>query len=520
MAQIADAVTAAYVRGKPADSAPPPALAAGPLAWMRANLFSSVPNTILTVIVTFVLVRYALIPVVEFMFIDAVWTGNDREACLPKDGREVGACWPFIWARLGYFTYGQYPFDLRWRVDLVFLLEALGIVWLLATRLPYKGLAALFFFVVFPLLAFGLLTGSSPFSFYRILPSWVLGLVVAAMLAACIVAAVRATPRPPLFYPILIVGVVVALAFLEAALAPLGTPTLLGNLLLDLQLVLFRVVAAVMPLRLFLFGAAIGLAALFFLATTAERYATLLPLIGLLLFVPFVQSLDLGWLTLRMPHVPTYLWGGVMVTMVISTIGIVVSLPFGTVLALGRRSKLPFLRFVCVLFIEIVRGVPLITMLFMANRMLPLFLSEGMQPDSLMRVIVGVALFASAYMAEVVRGGLQAIPRGQYEGAMSLGLNYPMMMIFVVLPQALKLVIPGIVNSFIGLFKDTTLVTIVGIFDFLTTIQVSINSPDWAAPSTAFTGYAFAAIFYFVCCYGMSRYSLAVERRLAAGQHR
>jgi general L-amino acid transport system permease protein len=206
--------------------------------------------------------------------------------------------------------------------------------------------------------------------------------------------------------------------------------------------------------------------------------------------------------------------------MVISTIGIVVSLPFGTVLALGRRSKLPFLRFVCVLFIEVVRGVPLITMLFMANRMLPLFLSEGMQPDSLMRVIVGVALFASAYMAEVVRGGLQAIPRGQYEGAMSLGLNYPMMMIFIILPQALKLVIPGIVNSFIGLFKDTTLVTIVGIFDFLTTIQVSINSPDWAAPSTAFTGYAFAAIFYFVCCYGMSRYSLAVERRLAAGQHR
>jgi general L-amino acid transport system permease protein len=152
--------------------------------------------------------------------------------------------------------------------------------------------------------------------------------------------------------------------------------------------------------------------------------------------------------------------------------------------------------------------------------MLPLFLPEGMSIDRLMRPLVGVAIFAAAYMAEVVRGGLQAIPKGQYEGAMSLGLKYPHMMVFIVLPQALKIVIPGIVNTFIGLFKDTTLVTIVGIFDFIKTIETSRIDPAWAAPTINFTGYAFAALFYFVFCFGMSRYSLMVERRLATGHTR
>jgi general L-amino acid transport system permease protein len=173
-----------------------------------------------------------------------------------------------------------------------------------------------------------------------------------------------------------------------------------------------------------------------------------------------------------------------------------------------------------VIFIEFVRGVPLITVLFMANTMLPLFLSEGVTIDRLMRPLVGVALFASAYMAEVVRGGLQAMPKGQYEGAMALGLSYPKMMYFIILPQALRIVIPGIVNTFIGLFKDTTLVAIVGIFDLIRTIEASRVDPNWATPTTSLTGYAFAAVFYFLCCWGMSRYSLGVERRLAAGQKR
>jgi general L-amino acid transport system permease protein len=152
--------------------------------------------------------------------------------------------------------------------------------------------------------------------------------------------------------------------------------------------------------------------------------------------------------------------------------------------------------------------------------MLPLFLPGDVTVDRLLRPLVGVALFAAAYMAEVVRGGLQAIPKGQYEGAQSLGLNYPQMMFFIVLPQALRIVIPGIVNTFIGLFKDTSLVSIIGIFDLIKAIEASRVDPAWAAPTVSSTGYLFAALFYFVFCFGMSRYSIAVERRLAAGQRR
>ncbi|WP_407524524.1 amino acid ABC transporter permease [Methylobacterium oryzisoli] len=223
---------------------------------------------------------------------------------------------------------------------------------------------------------------------------------------------------------------------------------------------------------------------------------------------------------LGLSKVPTSLWGGMLVTLVVSLVGIVASLPLGILLALGRRSELPLVRLVCVIFIEFWRGVPLITVLFMANVMLPLFLPGDVTVDRLMRPLVGIALFSAAYMAEIVRGGLQAIPRGQTEGAASLGLGYWQSMRLIVLPQALRIVIPGIVNSFIALFKDTTLVSIVGIFDFIRTIESARVDPNWAAPTVVTTGYAFAALFYFVFCFGMSRYALYVERRLAAGQRR
>jgi general L-amino acid transport system permease protein len=156
----------------------------------------------------------------------------------------------------------------------------------------------------------------------------------------------------------------------------------------------------------------------------------------------------------------------------------------------------------------------------MASVMLPLFVPEQYEPDKLIRALVGIALFASAYMAEVVRAGLQAIPKGQYEGAMAVGLRYPQMMGLIVLPQALRVTIPNIVNTYIGLFKDTTLVYIVGIFDFLHTIEVARIDPKWATPTTSTTGYAVAAIFYLIFCYGMSRYARAMEARLAAGRER
>jgi general L-amino acid transport system permease protein len=374
-----------FVSREKLEALPPPNLARGPLAWVRENLFSSLLNTILTFVALAIL--YVSVPrLMKFLFINAVWTGSDRAACREETvGHPVGACWAFVWDKLNYFTYGSYPASERWRVDVFFVLLAIGVVWLLWLRAPRRGLGALYFFVVFPLVSFLLLTGSS--------------------------------------------------------------------------------------------------------------------LIGL-------------------EEVPTSLWGGILVTLLVATVGIVFSLPFGILLALGRRSKLPAVRMASVVFIEFVRGVPFITVLIMANTMLPFFLPAGITVDRLLRPLIGTALFASAYMAEVVRGGLQAIPKGQYEGAQSLGLSYPKMMGFIILPQALRIVIPGIVNTFIGLFKDTSLVAIVGIFDLIKTVEASRVDPTWAAPTVSHTGYAFAALFYFVFCWSMSRYSIGVERRLASGQNR
>jgi general L-amino acid transport system permease protein len=374
-----------FVRTEKTEALPPPILTRGPIAWLRQNLFSSIPNAILTLLVLY-LIYLVVPPLVKFALIDAVWTGPDRRVCREDmAGHPVGACWAFVWDRLNYFVYGSYPAHLRWRVNAFFVLLAVGVVWMLWLGAPRRGLGALYFFVVFPLVSFFLLSGAS-------------------------------------------------------------------------------------------------------------------------------------WLGLE--PVPTSFWGGILLTMIVSVVGIVFSLPLGILLALGRRSRLPLIRLASVIFIEVVRGVPLITVLIMANTMLPLFLPTGVTVDRLLRPLIGVSLFAAAYMAEVVRGGLQAMPKGQYEGAMSLGLGYWRMMGLIILPQALRIVIPGIVNTFIGLFKDTTLVSIVGLLDLVRTIEASRVDPVWAAPTVDYTGYAFAGLFYWVFCFGMSRYSLAIERRLATGRKR
>jgi general L-amino acid transport system permease protein len=231
---------------------------------------------------------------------------------------------------------------------------------------------------------------------------------------------------------------------------------------------------------------------------------------------PAVAALLLLGGVFGLPEVETRLWGGLLVTLVISYVGIVGSLPLGILLALGRRSDLPVVRSASVVFIEFWRGVPLITVLFFATYMLPLFLPGNWKIDGLLRVLIGVILFSAAYLAEVVRAGLQAIPRGQLEGAMALGLGYWRMMGLVVLPQALRLVIPGLVNSFIALFKDTTLVLIVAIFDLLGQLRAAFADPNWATPVTLFTGFAFAGMIYFVVSFAMSRYAMFTEQRLSA----
>ena len=278
----------AFVRLTPLAPLPPPLAASGAIGWLRRNLFSSALNIALTIICALLIV-WIVPPLVKFLVIDAVWDGTSRVDCLPRpDHPEVGACWAFVIDRINFFTYGFYPIDERWRVNVFFALLAFGVAWMAWLDAPRRDLGVIYFFVVIPVASLILLLG------------W--------------------------------------------------------------------------------------------------------PLIGL-------------------SKVPTTSWGGVLVTVVVSAIGIVFSLPIGIVLALGRRSKMPAVRLFSVIFIEFVRGVPLITVLFMASVMLPLFVPDTWSPDKLLRALVGVSLFASAYMAEVVRAGLQAIPKGQFEGAMAVGLS-------------------------------------------------------------------------------------------------
>jgi general L-amino acid transport system permease protein len=374
-----------FVRGAMLDSKPPPPAMRGAVGWLRQNLLSSPSNIALTIFIA-LLLAWIIPDLLRFLIFDAVWTGADRDACLEGvQHRTIGACWPFVWERWPYFVYGSYPGPERWRVDLFFVMLAIGVVWLLWLHAPRRDLGAIYFFIVLPISAFILLT---------------------------------------------------------------------------------------------------------------------------------------GWRAIGLEPVDTVLWGGILVTIVVAWVGIVVSLPIGILLALGRRSHMPAVRLFSVTFIEFVRGVPLVTVLFMASVMLPLFVPEQYSPDKLLRALVGIALFASAYMAEVVRAGLQAIPKGQFEGAMAVGLPYSKMMRLIILPQALKITIPNIVNTYIGLFKDTTLVFIVGIFDFLHTVDVSRIDPKWATPVTSTTGYAVAAIFYLIFCYAMSRYARATEARLALSDRR
>lgn len=378
------AVQPSYVTRALTEAEPPPAARAGGAVAIGSRLLNRPFNAALTAVAA-VLVVLVLWPLARFLFVDAIWHGASRVDCLSETvGHAVGACWPFIKAKFPQLMYGFYPEGERWRVNVTYAMGVILLVPLLIPRIPYKGMNAILFLGVFPILAFCLLVGN-------------------------------------------------------------------------------------------VFG---------------------------------------------LPHVETRSWGGLLITLVISFTGIILSLPLGILLALGRRSGLPFIRTLSILFIELWRGVPLITVLFFATYMLPFFLPEEWRIDPLLRVLIGVVLFAGAYMAEVVRGGLQAIPRGQFEAAMALGLGYWRMMALVVLPQALRVVIPGIVNSFIALFKDTSLVLIVAIFDLLGQLRAAFADPTWATPATLFTGFAFAGAIYFLISFGMSRYALFMERRLSSGQAR
>lgn len=229
---------------------------------------------------------------------------------------------------------------------------------------------------------------------------------------------------------------------------------------------------------------------------------------------PFI-AVWLIWGGLGLEPVESASIGGFLLTMILGVTGITASFPIGILLALGRQSDLLFIKVICVGFIEFIRGVPLITLLFVASTLLNYFLPPGTSFDLILRVIIMVTLFSSAYMAEVIRGGLAALPKGQYEAADALGLNYWQSMRLIILPQALKISIPGIVNNFIGLFKDSTLVSVIGLFDPLGVIQPIRSNAAWNG--IFIEPYAIVAVFFFIFCFGMSRYSMYLERKLKAG---
>ncbi len=436
---------------------PAPATTVGVVGWLRENLFSSLLNTILTIL-SLILLYFTVPPIIEWAFLDAFWTSFDydgngeigRNDCrvevLDADGKAInavrGACWMFVAERWEQLLFGDFFKDgSLLRPTLAFIGLFIAVAPMLFDQVPGRNVLLLFA-VVYPLLAIWLLSGTGIGIYYELV---YLGLIVSIL---------------PFLFPH-------------------------------------------MPMR-----------------EPLTKFARIYPLLAVVLIAAsfFVSADGLTLVPGILTSVDTHLWGGLLLTMVIGVVGIVLSLPIGVVLALGRRSHMPAVKLLCVIFIEFIRGVPLITLLFMASNMLPLFFPEGYDFDKLVRALIVVVMFSAAYMAEVIRGGLQAIPKGQYEAADALGLSYWKSMYLIILPQALKIVIPGIVNSFIGLFKDTTLVLIIGLFDILNTAKLALTDAKWIG--SVKEAYAFVALVYFIFCFAMSRYSIWLEGKLETGHKR
>jgi general L-amino acid transport system permease protein len=497
------APTGAWVRTEDARTLPPPPNTTGFTGWLLQNLFNTPLNAVLSILGTAFIVWIAW-GVIDWALVRGVFAGESRDACVAVP--DSGACWPYVWAKFHQFVYGFYPFDQRWRVNICLVIGAAALVTMAIPSLPYKKWNALFLLAVYPLLTFILLTGGN-LSLSLSTTLGIIGLLLFSALALPVVAfgVEEGIRRNRLALGLAGIALVI---FLSSFFISMPEVNVFGN---------FVSVAALVIVSLLAVAAFLSIAHEASSRDISAR-AALIGWIGACCAV--VAVLVLVTADFGLVPVETQQWGGLLVTLVVAVTGIVASLPLGILLALGRRSKMPVVRLFSVIFIEVWRGVPLITVLFMSSIMLPLFMPEGVNFDKLLRALVGTALFTAAYMAENVRGGLQAIPRGQYEAAQALGLSYWKMMNLIVLPQALKIVIPGIVNSCISLFKDTTLVLIIGLFDLLGIVNASFNDPNWVSPQTPLTGYFVAALMFWVFCFGMSRYSMFMERRLQTGHKR
>ncbi len=364
------------------------------------------------------------------------------------DKNPNGACWAGVFAWFEGFIYGRYPLDERWRINFGVIVLVLWMVPLWLPRVQGKIGIAASVVAFYPFFAGYLFMGGDKSLFLQV------------MVSIAIVS---------------FIGVIVH--------AVIGVTS--GGSLARTLLRLTGVSGA------------------------GDKLQRNLLIIAALAAVAIAFMAQAQW---EVPTVSWVRWGGLFLTLVISGIGITTALPAGIVLALGRRSQLPVIRVLCTTFIEVFRSVPLITILFMATTMFPLFLPEGFTLNKLVQVIVAVCLFAACYMAEIVRGGLQAIPKGQYEAAHAMGLGYWRMMGFIIMPQALKFMIPNIVGNLIGLLKDTTLVTIIGLFDILNMIQAASQDVPWRGlhKEPMFVG----ALIFFIICFSMSKYSQHLERKL------
>jgi general L-amino acid transport system permease protein len=503
---MSDTTPTVFVRKDLVPERPAPVKTTGFVGFLRTRLFNS-PTNILITIVSALLLWFIVVPAIRFVLFDAVWTGSDRTACLPKKPDEViGACWPFIQAKFSQFIYGFYPEPERWRVNIVFILGAILLLPLLIPRLPAKSINASLFFLAFPVVAFFLLLGGG---LSGLGVSWTAGLLsgfndsIGDGGRKLVASGETTAVIGPLLW---VLGKLIVLL-----------STMVSWLLLPLTWLRDQIQAFGRPVWADFVATAIIVSGLLFWLGGGTRagwrpLANCLAIFAGLGIVIAVMGLDRG----GFPVVDTRLWGGLLVTLVVAVTGIVTSMPVGIALALGRRSTIPLIRIFSIAFIEFWRGVPLITVLFFATYMLPLFVPTGFTIDGLMRALIGIALFTGAYQAENIRGGLAAIPRGQGEAANALGLSWAKTTALIVMPQALRHVIPGLVNSFISLFKDTSLVSIVALFDLLGQLRASFSDPVWSTPTTLFTGFAFTGLIYFIFCFGMSRYSLFVENRLNA----
>jgi general L-amino acid transport system permease protein len=435
---------------KPERAAPPSTV--GVIGWMRENLFSSVSNTLMTIVGAYIIYTFTA-AVLNWAVFNAVWEADSRRECLDLVGRS-GACWPGVAQWFDNLIYGLYPKDQVWRINLGFLALILWVAPLWFRNVQSKVAIGITAVMLYPFLASYFFLGGEKGLVWTLLIS--AGLTGFIWVWLTVISEVQFGKS----FVKVMGGILGATGKSEEEQLKYGRLSLIGVFAISVLL---------------------------------------------------VSQWELSFVSTRQ-------WGGLFLTLVISGIGITFSIPSGILLALGRRSTMPLIRLLCTAFIELFRSVPLITILFMFNTMLPLFLPVGVEVNQLLRAIVAVCLFAAAYMAEVIRGGLQAIPKGQYEAAAAMGLGYWQATALIIMPQALKIMIPTIVGNFIGLFKDTTLVSIIGLFDLLNMARSVGEDTRWLG--LFIEPFFFITLIYFFFCFLMSQYSINLERKLEAGARR